>query len=212
MSRGAVIGLPVQRPIVRSLPSIYQGYLFLDQFTAGLDEVWAADHCDLDCLHAYVDPAVAPADFVHWLGDWVGLGLDEDWSVDRRRRLVAGAVDMFAKRGTVAGLRREIELYTDGVTHVDDPGSTITSATPGASFDQAGHVRDRTVRVVVDVADAATVNWNGLQEIIRSAIPAHLPVEVELRETGSPTIETPPTEHVPTEHVPTDHVPTEEDP
>lgn len=199
MSRGTVIGLPVQRPIVHALPSIYQGHLFLDQFTAGLDEVWAADHCDLDCLHAYVDPAVAPADFVHWLGGWVGLGLDEDWSEDRRRRLVAAAVDMFAKRGTVAGLRREIELYTDGVAHVDDPGSTVTSAMPGSSFDQVEHVRDRTVRVVVDVADATTVNWNGLQEIIRNAIPAHLPVDVELREIGAAALEPTPTEPTLTE-------------
>ncbi len=182
MSRGTVTGLPVRQPIVRALPSIYQGHVFLDQFTGGLDEVWAADHCDLDCLHAYLDPALAPADFVHWLGGWVGLGLDEDWPVARRRRLVAAAVDMFAKRGTVAGLRREVELYTDGVAHVDDPGGTFTSSAPGSSFDQVEHTRDRTVRVVVDVPDASTVNWNGLQEIIRSALPAHLPVEVELRE------------------------------
>jgi phage tail-like protein len=189
VSRGTVVGLPVQRPLVRSLPAIYQGHLFLDAFTSGLDEVVAADHCDLDCLHAYVDPTLAPADFVHWLGDWVGLGLDEDWPLARRRRLVGAAVEMFAKRGTVAGLRREIELYTDGTAQVDDPGSTITSATPGESFDQVEHLADRTVRVVVDVPDASTVNWNGLQDVIRRAIPAHLPVEVELREVGVREVE-----------------------
>jgi phage tail-like protein len=177
----------VQRPIIQALPSIYQGHLFLEQFTAGLDEVLAADHCDLDCLHAYIDPALAPADFVHWLGDWVGLGLDEDWSLERRRRLVASAVDMFAKRGTTEGLRREIELYTDGIAQIEDPGGTVASSTPGASFDRVDHVRDRTVRVVVDVDNASSVNWNGLQEIIRAAIPAHLPVEVELREVSSST-------------------------
>ncbi len=182
MSRGTVAGHGVTRPIVRQLPAIYQDHLFLEQFTAGLDDVTAPVHTVLDCLHAYLDPSVAPGDFVQWLGGWVGLHLDEDWPLDRRRRIVAQAVEMFAKRGTVAGLRHEIQLYTDGVATVDDPGGTYTSSVPGATFDHVTHDRDRTVRVTVDVVDGVSVNWNGLQELIRAAIPAHLPVEVELRE------------------------------
>lgn len=182
--RGSVVGLPVVRPIVRQLPAIYQEHLFVEQFTAGLDDVTAPAHNVLDCLHAYIDPAVAPPDFVQWLGDWIGLHLDEDWSTDRSRRLVASAVEMFAKRGTTAGLCKEIALYTDGVAHVDDPGGTYTSGVPGSSFDSVEYASDRTVRVVVDVPDASSVNWNGLQEVIRMAIPAHLPVEVELREVA----------------------------
>jgi phage tail-like protein len=184
MSRGTVAGLGVSRPILRQLPAIYQDHLFLEQFTAGLDDVTASAHAVLDCLHAYIDPSVAPGDFVQWLGDWVGLQLDEDWSLERRRRIVAAAVEMFAKRGTVAGLRHEIQLYTDGTATIEDPGGTFTSSVPGATFDHVTHHRDRTLRVTVDVADGASVNWNGLQELIRNAIPAHLPVEVELREVG----------------------------
>ncbi len=76
------------------------------QFLAGLDDVLAPVISALDCLHGYIDPAVAPVDFVGWLGEWVGLTLEEDWSDARRRRLVARASEMYAKRGTVAGLRR----------------------------------------------------------------------------------------------------------
>ena len=189
--RGTVAGLAVTRPIARQLPAIYQGHLFVEQFTGGLDDVVAPAHHVLDCLHAYVDPSVAPDDFVRWLGDWIGIHLDEDWSTERSRRLVASAVEMFAKRGTAGGLRQEIALYTDGVAHVTDPGGTFTSAVPGSSFDHVEHDRDRTVRVVVDVPDAASVNWNGLQEVIRTAIPAHLPIEVELREIATATGEPP---------------------
>lgn len=187
MMRGSVQGLPVAHPIVRELPAIYQDSEFVASFTGGLDDVLAPATTVVDCLHAYIDPSVTPPDFLRWLGDWVGLQLDEDWSTPRRRRLVAQAADMFAKRGTMAGLRHEIELYTDGHAHIDDPGSTVTSATPGASFATVEHERDRTVRVTVDVADAADVNWNGLQELIRDAVPAHLPVEVELREVDGPS-------------------------
>lgn len=183
MSRGTATGLPVTRPIVRELPSIYQDNAFLDGFTGGLDEVLAPAVSVIDCLHAYVDPTTTPADFLGWLGEWVGLRLDEDWTTDRRRRLVAGAAEMFAVRGTVAALRREIELYTDGHVEIHDPGSTVTSPIPGASYATVEHEPDRTVRVVVDVADGNAVNWNGLQALIRNAIPAHLPVDIELRET-----------------------------
>ncbi len=43
---------------------------------------------------------------------------------------------------------------------------------------------DRTVRVVVDVPDSTTVNWAALRVMVRDAVPAHLPVEIELREIG----------------------------
>jgi phage tail-like protein len=186
MIRGLASGIPIEHPIASALPSIYQGEMFIEQFTAGLDAVIAPTIASLDCLDAYIEPDVCPTDFLEWLGDWVGLRLEEDWSIDRRRRVVAAASDMFAKRCTIAGLRREIELYTDGVVHVDDPGATHTSAVPGSSFSAGHRSTDRTVRVTVDVPDGESVNWAGLQELIRHAVPAHLPVEIELRELGRP--------------------------
>ena len=68
----------------------------------------------LDCLHAYVDPAVAPEDFLEWLASWVGA--------THRRGLAGGAEAggrghrrrLHRRRGTVAGLREELELYTGG--------------------------------------------------------------------------------------------------
>lgn len=200
--RGTATGLPVGQPIVRTLPSIYQDGGFLDRFTGGLDAVWAPVVATLDCLDAYVAPSVAPPDFVAWLGEWVGLRLDEDWSLDRRRRLVADAATLFARRGTAGGLRDEIELYTGGSATVDDPGRVWASPAPiGDDERRARRTADRTVRVTVDVPDAATVNWAGLQELVRAAVPAHLPVEIELRETGvvveEPVAPPPPSAHEP---------------
>lgn len=174
--------MPIRQPIIDQLPGIYRDEQFTIDFTAGLDHVVAPAVAAIDCLDAYIDPAVCPPDFLEWLGDWVGLHLEEDWSTDRSRRVVGAAADMFAKRSTAAGLRREIELYTDGVVHIEDPGATHTSAIPGQNYTSSPDDRDRTVRVVVDVADGDAVNWAGLQELIRNALPAHLPVDIELRE------------------------------
>lgn len=186
MSRGTASGLPVTHPIIEELPGLYQDGMFLRGFTGGLDEVLAPAVAVIDCLHAYLDASVAPADFVAWLGGWVGTTLDEDWPIDRRRRFVAAAADLYARRGTPGGLVDEIELYTDGSATVDDPGSVWTSSVP---TDEAARAErrsaDRTVRVTVDVPHADEVNWPALQAVVRDAVPAHLPVDIELRESGS---------------------------
>jgi phage tail-like protein len=179
-ARGTTADVPITQPLINRLPSLYQDGAFIEQFTAGLDVVLAPVIATLDCLDSYIDPAVAPPDFVGWLGDWVGLRLDEDWTV-------AAAV-LFASRGTAHGLSDEIELYTGGAAEVDDPGRVWTSALP--TGDEERHSRrsaDRTVRVTVDVTNATEVNWPALQVLVRDAVPAHLPVEIELRETSTPT-------------------------
>ncbi len=185
-SRGTVTGLPVSRPIVENLPSIYHDGMFVREFTSGLDEVVAPIVSVLDCLDAYVDPELAPADFVEWLGGWVGTTLDEDWTLERRRLFLANAVAVYATRGTRHGLEDELELYTGGTSTVADPGRVWTSSLPTDSTTRQGRqTEDRTVRVTVDVTDAAGVNWPALQAMVRAAVPAHLPVEIELRETAA---------------------------
>lgn len=184
-NRGTVIGLPVRRPIVEHLPSIYQDGMFLRAFTSGLDDVLAPVVAVLDCLHAYIDPHLAPADFVEWLGGWVGTSLDEDWTLERQRQFLANAVSVYASRGTPHGLEDELELYTGGTSTVDDPGGVWTSSLPtDQETRRARHRDDRTVRVTVDVTDGSAVNWPALQVMVRAAVPAHLPVEIELRETA----------------------------
>jgi phage tail-like protein len=185
VSRGTVTDVPITRPIVRELPAIYQDGMFITEFTGGLDQVVAPAMSVLDCLHAYIDPAVAPADFVAWLGGWVGVTLQEDWTLERRRTFVARAAELFARRGTAHGLRDEVELYSGGSAEIVDPGGVWTSGVPTDPADRAGRRRDdRTVQVTVDVEDGSAINWPALQELIRDAVPAHLPVEIELRETA----------------------------
>ncbi|MGH9269114.1 MAG: phage tail protein, partial [Acidimicrobiales bacterium] len=107
--RGAVTGLPTPHPLTGFLPAVFQEDPFTVAFTAGLDEVLAPALLALDNLEAYIDPWVAPEDFVEWLAGWVGLVLDENWPLERRRAVIASAVAGFRHRGTVAGLVAQIE-------------------------------------------------------------------------------------------------------
>lgn len=184
MSRGTTTAVPVTRPILDTMPAIYHDGHFLRGFVGGLDDVWSSVFATLDCLHAYVDPALTPVDFLSWLGGWVGTELDEDWSDHRRRAFIARAAGIYAGRGTAVALVGEIGLYAGGRVEVDDPGSVTTSRVPGGDGDREAERRARVVRVVVDVVEASSVNWPAMQAAVRAAVPAHLPVEIELRETG----------------------------
>ena len=89
MTRGTIDGLHSAVPIVSLLPGIYQDDLFTQEFTGGLDDVLAPVFTTLDCLDTYVDPWLAPEDFLEWLAGWVGVVIDEGWPLDRSRAFIA---------------------------------------------------------------------------------------------------------------------------
>jgi phage tail-like protein len=68
----------------------------------------------------YFDPKATPAnppnvagnDFLSWLAGWLGLSLQNNWPVRKRRELVRQAHKLFDLRGTPEGLKLMIELYT----------------------------------------------------------------------------------------------------
>ena len=79
--RAHVPGLASPHPLGDRLPAMYLEDSFIQRMTAAFDDVLAPIFSSLDNLEAYVDPELAPEDFVLWLGDWVGLALDESWPV-----------------------------------------------------------------------------------------------------------------------------------
>jgi len=93
---------------------------FLARFMLLFDELRAEMLAPIDALPALYDPMATPAaeagatgdDFLDWLGGWIGLALDRSWSVTRRRRLVREAPALFRMRGTIAGLKRHVAIYT----------------------------------------------------------------------------------------------------
>ncbi|HXH90985.1 MAG TPA: phage tail protein [Thermoanaerobaculia bacterium] len=60
---------------------------------------------------AYFDPEATPAGFLDWLASWIGLALERNWPVAKRRMLVRDAHKLYEKRGTPEGLRMHIRLF-----------------------------------------------------------------------------------------------------
>jgi phage tail-like protein len=86
---------------------------------AGLEQV-------IDRIATYFDPRPAragessetlklqrsPEGFLPWLASWVALSLRDDWEEEVKRRFISQMVPLYRLRGTKAGLKTLLELYT----------------------------------------------------------------------------------------------------
>lgn len=171
--RGTIEGLITPHPLGVLLPALLQGDDFTRRFVAGLDDVLAPVLLVLDTFDAYLDPALAPDDFLTWLAGWVGVQPDDAWSPDRRRALVGEMVALSAAQGTTAALRRLVELVTDRSVEVSDSGGATWSASPGSPLPGEA-VPWVAVRVEGGVEDP-----EGLRRLVRDVVPAHVPVTLE---------------------------------
>ena len=106
----------------RYLPGAYgsdvQAAEFTDRFLAIFDRTFRGIEATIDWQARFYDPASAPADdgdssrdFLSWLGTWIGVMVDKSWPIERRRRYLKEVGKLFACRGTLAGLRQNLQLY-----------------------------------------------------------------------------------------------------
>lgn len=175
--RSTVAGLATPHPIGESLPALYQEDEFAQRFVGALDEVLAPVFAVLDCLDAYLDPWLAPPDFLDWLADWVALTLDEGWTVTQRRELVAHAVTLHRGRGTVQGLATHLGVITGGTVEIEESGGCVHSGQSGGVLPGSATPR---LHVRVRVADPAGVDPRRLDTLVAEIKPAHLPHTVEI--------------------------------
>ena len=166
--------LPTTRPLASFLPAMLQADDFCVRFTQGLDPVLAPILSTIDNLDAYVDPWLTPPDFLDWLAGWFGVELDATWPEERRRALVANALELARWRGTVVGLALLVQLYTGEGAEIDDGGGVVSSDDPDAPLPgrAGGGVR-------VSYQPGPGVEAARLQRLVRDAVPAHLAVRCE---------------------------------
>jgi phage tail-like protein len=175
--RATVPDLDTAVPFGTMLPAIFQEDEFSMRFVRGFDDVLAPILLTLDCLIDYFDPALTPTDFLEWLASWVGIEVDESWETERRRAAVATAVEMYRMRGTISGLRANLEVLTGGQVEITDSGGVAWSTSPMGSL--PGQESPRlAVRVTMpDVTERAT---KAIDSIVIAAKPAHVVHRVEV--------------------------------
>jgi len=180
--RGSVANLPSPHPLGAALPALYQDDDFAQAFLAALDEVLAPVVNTLDNLESYFDPYLTPDDFLQWLGGWVAIAIDDQWSIERRREAVARAVELYRLRGTAFGLGQQIEIYTGGTVEIIENGGTAWSIDPGGEL--PGSAKPLVVvRVHVDKPD--DLDSARVDALVAAAKPAHVEHRVEIVKAGA---------------------------
>ena len=175
--RGLVPGLATPHPLAERLPALYQEDTFAVRLVGAFDDALAPAIASLDDFVSYLDPEVAPEDFLEWLAEWVGVALDETWPIERRRALVASAAELHRLRGTVAGLRAHVAIFTGGDVDIQENGGASYSLTPGSNLPGSAKL-SLTVRVTLD--DPASTSADRLDRLVAEAKPAHIPHKVEI--------------------------------
>ncbi|MGY2746740.1 phage tail protein I [Pseudarthrobacter sp. O4] len=188
--RGMVPGLSSAVPLGVRLPAVLQEDAFLQRFLLAFDDALAPVFTTLDGLASYLDPRLAPEDFLDWLAEWVGVRLDESWSAARRRDVVAHAATIHRRRGTVPGLADAVKLAVGGVVDVEvaDSGGAAWSSSPGAELPGRA---DAMLHIRVSAAAREDVDLRRLEGIINSVKPAHVPHTLEIVPGVAPRVDDP---------------------
>ncbi|WP_157979753.1 phage tail protein [Kribbella monticola] len=161
-------------PLGELLPAVLQEDELLMRFTAGIDHLLAPAIAALDCIAAYVDPLLAPPDYLGWLAGWVGVDLDEAWPVEQQRAAVGGAVALHRSRGTSAGLREQLESASGGEVEIADSGGVTWSLEP--SDERSEEIAAELVVVV----RGGRLSQSAIEQLVDAAKPAYVVHRVQV--------------------------------
>jgi phage tail-like protein len=107
---------------LRYLPAAYQedleGRNFLERFLSIVESVSLDIEDKIATIPRYFDARATDAAFLDWLGSWLAIVRDYNWSETQKRQFVENAFQFYAQRGTPAGLQRMIEWFTGGQARV----------------------------------------------------------------------------------------------
>lgn len=95
------------------LPALYREVDFIGRFLKIFEQAFEPAVQSLDVLWAYLDPLTAPQAMLPFLAHWVAWPMDPRWSIQKQRRLIRQAMEIYRWRGTRRGLRLYLHLYTD---------------------------------------------------------------------------------------------------
>jgi phage tail-like protein len=177
VGRAYVPGLPTPRPFVDLIPAALQEDPFCSRMVTAFDDVLAPVFNTLDCFDSYLDPQLAPEDFVDWLAGWVGVEIDETWNLERRRRLIQDAVNLYRIRGSLEALAAHIALYSGSVPEIEDNGGCSWSQTAGSELPGSAQPY---LRVRLQVDESSDIRRSTVNRIVEANRPAHVPFELEV--------------------------------
>lgn len=74
----------------------------------------------LDRLDQFFDPRHTDPGFLPWLGSWLAITLNPDWSELQRRKMLLAATRLFPRRGTAHAIAEFVRIYTGATVTVEE--------------------------------------------------------------------------------------------
>jgi phage tail-like protein len=179
--RAARIYYP-RRSYLRYLPPVYRedpvSAAFLERFLSLFETIFQGLEQEINQLHRYFDPELAPGEFLPWLASWVNLSVEEDLPVDRVRRLIRRSPDLYGRKGTPAALLEFLEIYTGRPVSLTEHARGLKPLVLGSEEFRLGR------KMVLlgsgikgfQVGDTSVVGYSALRDRVRDPDEPFLPV------------------------------------
>lgn len=94
------------------LPLLYREVDLIGRFMKIFEEAYQPVINNFSVMWANLDPLTAPQKLLPFLAYWVGWEVDKTWDLEKQRRLIRHALELYRWRGTCKGLRLYLHLYT----------------------------------------------------------------------------------------------------
>jgi phage tail-like protein len=88
---------------------------FLERFLAIFQSEWDEISSRTEEFAAYLDPESVPEQFLPYLAAWFDLKLEDEWTVEQKRRLLITVAANQARRGTLEGLTSFVQAYLHSI-------------------------------------------------------------------------------------------------
>jgi phage tail-like protein len=142
---------------------------FFVRFVSIFQELGATLLENADNIPNLVDVHVSPDAMVRWLNSWIGAGaIDPSLPHELQRRIVRGSAQTLGRRGTVAGLKRFLELTSGGAAYVNDGGGVWRDGDAPAD----------TAWVTMSVESTGWMPVADFVTFVRDEVPAHVRAEL----------------------------------
>jgi phage tail-like protein len=149
---------------------------FLGRYLLIFETILDSVDSTISQLPAYFAPDTAPDDFLPWLASWVGLVIDEGWPAERRRAVLARAMELHRRRGTIRGLTEHLQLYTGLTPKIVEGGSGFklgANSRLGHQLMLGSGDRWNHFSVVFTTDDPEAFDRNRTDRVIAAHCPAH---------------------------------------
>jgi phage tail-like protein len=115
-----------RRSLLGFLPRIFQqtevegGGTFLRSFLNIIQHTYDSYSGRISRIHQLFDPRTTDPDFLPWLGSWLAIGLNPDWTELQRRKMLMAATQLFPHRGTAHAVSEFVRIYVGANVAVEE--------------------------------------------------------------------------------------------